>query len=148
MCDNCILLIIKKINMIIYCMNEDTFLNASQIFYYLASGIGLLFAGIGGIIAFKKWQYENNERKKKEKIKEEFNDEITKIKSKYPIYDFDNADDENRSYRLIKVKNKKKVFIHIKKNNIKIHIKTYFTFEKLGFESITYNFFCNLITDL
>jgi hypothetical protein len=78
MFDNCILLVIRKIFMIIYCINEGTFLNVSQIFYYLAGGIGLLLAGIGAMKYFFEWVDKNKKNNEIKKL-------INELKIKYPI---------------------------------------------------------------
>lgn len=81
----------------------------SQIFYYIASGIGLLLAGFAGFKVLLNWASESREKNKFKKITSE-------LKEKYP------REDMGKTFELVKVNNRNPVYIIDKNTKFRIWI--------------------------
>lgn len=94
--------------------------NISQVFYYIAGGIGLLFAGIGGFIAFLDWVSKAIEKNKVKVI-------TKKLKQRYPVKDF------KKTFELIKQEKRLPVYILDKKGKFIIWVDSPQRLYDLGF---------------
>ncbi len=91
-------------------------------FYYFFGGIGLLFAGIGGYIAFLNWISDAKERKRIRKL-------TIKLREKYPI------EEHGEIFELIKSKaDPRPKYLLDKYTNTKHWIASRLTFDALEFE--------------
>lgn len=91
-------------------------------FYYIAGGIGLLFAGIGGFKVFLNWVSDVKEKKRIEKM-------TLELKEKYPI------EEHGKTFELIKSRaDPRPVYLLDKNTNIKHWIASRPTFDALEFE--------------
>lgn len=92
--------------------------NISQIFYYVAVGIGLLLAGIGAIIGSQSWKFNVKEKRIKE------------LKLKYP------KEKNGKTFQLIKSSAKPGyIYLLDNKTNIKHHVGSSSTFHALEYNS-------------
>jgi len=91
-------------------------------FYYIVGGIGLLFAGIGGFKVFLNWVSDFKEKKRIEKM-------TLELKEKYPI------EEHGKTFELIKSRaDPRPVYLLDKNTNIKHWIASRSTFDALEFE--------------
>jgi len=94
----------------------------SQIFYNYCGGIGLLFAGIGGIVAFLQWGNINVDKYKRKNLGEE-------LKARYP------PEKNGKSFQLIQSNTQPgKIYLLDTEMNIKHHIASWATFQELGYD--------------
>lgn len=94
----------------------------SQIFYNIAVGVGILFAGFGGLKIFIEWLHDFREKKKRGKLTAE-------LKAQYP------KEKRGEIFQLIK-SDAKPGYIYLLDFDIskKRHIASAVTFKALGFE--------------
>jgi len=92
-----------------------TAVKISQIFYYIAGGIGLLLTGIYATRGVRNWQIDIEEKK------------INRLREKYPIKN------HGKTFRLIKLIDQNPVYLLDTKTNIKRWISSSTKLYELGY---------------